>query len=535
MLKYIYIIVSFIYSTYTISQSTQAEWTDDLQVTGYQRILGEHEGNVYLQRSLRGHFEYRKYTSELSKHDRTGKLTHIIGVENLEEQDFQELYAINTDIGIAVIYLTTDPQDKKHFLIAAQIYDHETLSPKAIVDLMKIRYRRPFRPEIRDYISENSVIDIEFDYDEKKSKLAIVYTEEKIGKDRYTMIQYGVYDLKNGFSEVNVGELETEKRSDKYSLMDLAVSARGDMGMLMKEYVIDNELEFENHRPSYSYALYYEGADSTSFIYDLPQQKYFVDDMLLALADDGTAYTAGMIRKKPGRNVYGTTTSKISNTGHLLFTNRNLYSDKEIKKIRGKEKANIQEEYDILDLKISNNVLYGIYQYATLLQRQSRSTVGTPSYNNSYYNSRYDRNYYSYEEYDHKENILVHGFDTETGDRKWTTVNKRKQSDYDPQEYFTYGNMWMDGEGLTMLYNERLSNLKRLKEGKKLHNAEFPEDKTVIVKYHIGLDGSHSSSLLSDEGYYYLPNEGSYIKDGILHMIKVKRNIKRFSIGVVAW
>lgn len=521
------LLISVLTQTVYAQTDVNQIWSPDFKIRGYERIVGVEDGNMYVQRCLNNHFDERNYESELARYDAKGTVTHIIQVENLEKQSYQELSVINTNMGIAVIYLTTDPKSDKYYLISAQLYDHNTLEPGDIVDLMKVRYRRPYKPSIGDYRTNASLIDIDIKADETKSKLAIFYSEERIGKDEYTMIQYGVYDLENSLAEVNKGTIETEKKSNKYTIESFALDQNGNTATLLKEYKDGRGLEFLNKVPGYRYSVYYEGIDSNNYIYDIPIKKYFVDAMMLTLDADGDIYVAGMLRKKPGNNVFGTITGKISQAGELLFMNEDLYRKSEIKKIRRKEKEKLEPSYEILDLRVSNTVLYALYQYDDI--RQDRDFNNNPGLGFSRRNQFRD----NFIEYSYKENLIVHGFELGTGDRAWTAVSRRKQADFDFYEYFTLGNIHLTSEGLTMLYNERVNNLLRIDDGKKPNLVRFPDRKTSVIQLNINAAGQLSDEVLSEESYYYIPTEGSYIDGNALYMLKIQNNLRRFNIGKV--
>lgn len=521
-LTYIYIFLFFAAS----SQNSESIWSREHKIDGYERILGVHENNVFLQRCLRGYFEDRKYSSELARYDSTGKVTHIIGVEDLETRDYQELYAVNTDKGIAVIYLTTDPKADKYFLLSAQMYSHEDLTPYEIRDLMQVRYRRIYKPRIKDFDTYNSLIDIDFELSEDKSKLAIIYSEERIGKEKYSIFEYTVFDLTDGMKRIHDGYIETEGKSDLYINMDIAVSNIGDFAMLLKEYREDRNLEFYGKNPSYKYSIYYEPRSQEPFIYDIPIKKYFVDEMRLAISDYGDVYLTGLLRNKPGNNVYGTVFTKLKAEGNLDFYLEDTFSKKEIKTIRLKDKDRLQDEYEVVDIRITDNIVFGVYQYSNILQDRDESRLNNrfafgqvPTRINEYY---------------HKQNLFVHGFDLASGDRKWTVVNPRRQSDYDDYEYFTFGNLSLYKGNLFMVYNESLDNHSRVRIGKAPKTVWFPRQRTTVTMVKITPRGVMSDQLLSSEDHYYVPYQGFYINHDELILLKMKKNYKQFNLGRIS-
>ena len=520
-------VISFIISSPCL-HGQEVQWSHELKVGGYERIIATIDNHTIVQRSRREHFEDRDLESELARYNDIGKVTHIIPVDDLEKQDFQEITAINTNLGIAVVYLTTDPRKKQNFLLAAQIYDHTTLAPKEIVDLMTVKYRRPDKPTVGAYRYSGSAIDIDYEFSEDRSKFAIFYSEEQIGKDDYTLIQYAVYDLENGMAEINAGQIETEKDSDKYLIADLAVDSAGNTAILMKEYEDDRGLEFIDRRPSYRYSLYYEPSDSSDYIYDIPMKRYFVDVLMASFDREGNIFLTGMCRKKPANDVYGTVLAKLTPQGELAYLNYDTYSPREVKRIRKKEKDDIQSEYDVIDIKVADDIVYGIYQYtSTRYDRDINNTaLRATAFGSSFNNQRFD-----YREYNYKENVVVHGFTPATGERVWTSVNQRKQSDFNFYEYWSYGNILLDGNNLLLLYNERKKNLKRIDEGKNPNNTDLPDRKTIVNLVKISPSGTSDSKVLSEESYYYLPYEGSYLSDGQLSLIRVRKNFRSFYIG----
>jgi len=510
-------------SSSTLMAQGKLQWSTEHKIDGQKRIVAVQDGSIYLQRSLRGYFQDSDYVSDLSKYDASGQLTHVIPVENLENRSYQEIAAVNTDMGIAIIYLSTHYQDDKYLLLAAQLYSHADLSPLEVIDLKKIKYTQGAKSTIRDYRDNNGLADIEITYSADRSKLAVSYVEERVGNDRYSKIDFSVYSLDNKLTEVNTGIIRTEERSDKYQLQDISVNNRGDLAYLMKEYKDNRNIEFVDKRPGYRYSLYYFPKGRTEFIYDIPSQQYYIDNMQVVLDDEGMLYTNGMVREKPSNDIYGTFTTKVDTVGIKVYENTQLYSKREIKKIRGKEKRNIRENYDILDMLIEGDKLYAVYEYYDI----RREGFNDPRFMNNGLNRPLD-----FVDYAYKEDILLHGLSTATGDRLWTTVLPKRTSDFDAYEQYTTGNMWLHDGSIYLLSNETEGNLTRVKEGKNPRGLDLPGRTAVLLLQKVTPDGQADKTVLKEQDRYLIMNEGSLMVDNALYLLVSHRNDRNFKLSI---
>jgi len=500
------------------------QWSAEHKIDGQKRIVAAKDGAIYIQRSLRGYFQDTDYRSDLSRYDSEGNLTHVIAVEQLEERNYQEVAAIDTDMGIAIIYLTTDYQDPQYLLIAAQLYSHQDLSPLNVLDLKKVKYTQGNKSSINDYRNVNGLADIDVKYSEDRTKVAIAYIEEQVGQDKYTKIDFSVYDLQNGIAEVNSGVIRTDYRSDKYLVEDISISNVGDLAYLIKEYTESRDIEFVNKKPGYRHSLYYFPRGRESFIYDIPMKQYFIDGMQVALDDEANMYVAGMVREKPADDVLGTIVSKVDTVGTEAYTKIDMYSSREIEKIRKKKKSNLQREYEVLDLRLEDMHLYMINEYYDLrLEMYSDPTLIGGGFNRAL----------NQVEYGYKEDLLIHRLDMSTGERVWTTTLPKRQSDYDAYEQYTTGNLWLSDGNLYVVRNERQNNLKRVKEGKSPRNLDLPGRTAALLVQTIDTEGKVSTAIAKAEDRYLIMHEGSLVANKKLHLLTSHRNDRKFRIATL--
>jgi len=498
-------------------------WTKDSKLEGFKRIIGEKDGYVYLELSLYGDFERRDYDSSILKLDPNGNIEAEIYIDNLEKSDWQQLKIVNTKEGIAVIYLTTDPDDKSYFIIAAQLYDYKDLSPLHILDLKKIKYRHQSEARVGTYIIDEN-IDIDFIATEDKSKLGIFYTEERLGKDKYTMIDYGVYDLDDGFRNLNEGILETDEAFNKYKVSDLVVNINGDVAIINKEYTDTRNYEHYKDKPGYRYSIYYRPTDGEGYVYDIKNPKLYIDEMLALMDSTGVIYIAGMTRKNPNNNVFGTRLVSVDEKGNLIYDEIRNFTEKEIEQIRGKKKKSIGKDFNVVDIKLSDGILYPVFMYYSEEERHVNDRIGMVN-----------RNSFAVETWAETKWMTIQGVNAESGEVRWT--NRLMTSIKD----FSMVNSWSDPSihvlkgGLVVIYNDNPKNIVRYKAYKNPNKVDLPNSKTCITLAHLTSDGKVSYKTISEKSKFGIADECSWKSGNEIYILKSRLNFNRYSLGKITF
>lgn len=510
-----------------ISQAVTHQWTKEKNLTGYQRVVAQKDGAIFLERSLYGPVGDTNYESELARYDAQGKVTHIIEVRDLETKPHQVIATVDSKEALAALYISTDEQDKQYYMISAQLYGHADLAPGSIVDLMKVKSRSQSEAKIKSY-RDGGPLSVERILSPDKTKVAIVVTENDAGKQRSTVMTYAVFDLQDNFRELNSGSVETEKASTQYLLQDLDVNNTGELAILMKEYLADSRYEFVNDKPSYRYSVYFNTANTDSYIYDIYVKTDFIDNMQAALSDEGTVFVSGLTREKPEDDVYGTRFIKLMPTGDLAYDKVKKYSDKEIKIIRNKDKDNLQPAFETIDMRVAQGAVYAIHQYSQVQIdfRQRDMRFGAFGNNIPLHGGRVDQFY-------DKRNVVVQAYETANGNMLWMANNPRNQEDRDELEYFSFGNIHMYDNGLLFLYNDRPDNLARMKENKNPKQLTLPRGKGTVMLVRISDKGRITYDIVSDNDNFHIPYEGSLMTGNSISTIAIRQGYRKFKIGEI--
>ena len=510
-----------------IGQSVSHQWTAEKRLPGYQQIIAQKDGAIYLERSLYGTLGNSEYEPEIARYDQQGNITHIVEVAGVETKPYQVFASVDSPEGIAALYLTTDDREKQYYTVSAQLYGHADLVPGAIVDLMKVKYHSDSKAKIRTYRAGQQLF-IEQVLSPDRSKLAILMTEEQVGRRKSTVMTYSVFDLEDNFRELNSGTIETENSSDQYLLQDLDVNNVGELSILMKEYFADSSYEFIDDKASYRYSLYFNTTNTTSYIYDIYVKSVFIDDMQAAIDDEGTVYVTGLTREKPENDVYGTRLVKLMPDGILAYDKVRAFSEKEIKIIRNKNRDHLQSQFTTIDARVAQGIVYLIHQYSQLQISFRNQDMRFGTFGNTMPLHGGQRELF----YD-KENVIVQAYEPANGNMMWMANNPRRVEDQDETEYFSFGNIHLHDNGLLFLYNERPDNIARIKQNERPKQLNLPRGRGSVTMVRISDTGRITYDIVGDRDNFHIPTQGSLLTGNTISTLAVQRGYSRFKIGQI--
>jgi len=527
MRDYLYIVFLLAISMNVFGQNESIQWSEEYQDRGYYSIIGESEDAFFVERKYNTRLNNRDVDMEILRFNQEMELTHAIEVKDIEQSSYQSIATINSPEGLAHIYYQTSKKGEQY--ISAQLFDHKTLRKTEIVDLAKFDIIKRSEQRIRQDGDYQFTFPLDVLLSRDRTKLAIVYDQEKAGKKKRNFHQYCVIDIANGFSIVQKGDFFSDERSDKYSISHKHLSNSGKLTYAIKKYVKNNSTEHINKKPAYDYEIHHMSGDSSEYIYDIKVRKEFLDKLTLGSDDEDNIYIAGYFRNQPYGDIKRSFLMSLDALGYERYTSKETYTRRDVKQIQGKEDNELDENFQTLDIFPTDDIVYLVRQYR---RRGSRNN----GLNSGFYGNRYNNNNFNNLIYHwNYEGVVIEGIGRETGEILWTRVNQREHEDDNTySRYFITGQVELFKNKLVFIYNEREENLQRIRQREKLKRTDIPGDRTAITLARVNSDGDLQYDVLDVEDHFHLPEKGAFLGKDQMYFFNHHKNYKKFYVGKTA-
>jgi hypothetical protein len=521
------VIALFVFLSASLTSNAQLEsiaWSEEFKDRGYYSLIGESQDAFFAERKYNTSSNDRDADLELLRFNQDLNLTHTVQLKDIEKGSYASIATVNSPEGLAHIYYQTS-KNGEHY-ISAQLFSHDDLRKTEIIDLAKFK--------INDGSRWNATQDRDFQYSypldivmsKDKTKLAIIFDQEQVGKKDRNFYQYSIVDLSAKFQILFEGSFYSDDSSDKYSTSARHLSNSGKLTYAIKKYVKNNSTEHINKKPAYDYEIHHMTGDSTEYIYDIKIRKEYIDKLTIGSDSEDNLYISGYIRKQPFGDIKKSFLLGLDPLGYERYSVKEEYTRRDVKKIVGKENNKLDENFQTIEVLPTDNIVYIIRQYR---RRGSNNTnMNNSGFNRNRYNQFNTREYYwNYDE------VVIEGVGKETGEVLWTTVNMREQEDNDTySRYFITGQIEVLNNNLLLIYNEREENIQRiLRKDDDLKRTDIPGDKTAITLAMINPSGKLKYKVLNEENNFHLPTKGVHIGVDSIYYFSQHKNYKNFYVG----
>lgn len=517
------IIILISFSFVTGAQVESILWSDEYKDRGYYSLIGEAQDAFFAERKYNTSTNDRDVDIELLRFSQDLELTHVVQLKDIEKGSYASIATINTPEGLAHIFYQTSKKGE-HF-ISAQLFSHAALKKTEIVDLAKFRIVKGSQRLIRkdkDY-QVSYPLDILMSRD--KTKLAIIFDQEKVGKKNKSYYQYSVIDVSSGFQILHEGDFYSDDASNKYTISDRHLSNSGKLTYAIKKYVRNNSTEHINQKPAYDYEIHHMTGDTLEYIYDIKIRKEYIDKLMIGSDREDNLYISGYVRKKPFGDIEKSFLLGLDNLGYERYKVKEEYTRRDIKTIIGKENSKLDKNFKTIDVLPADNIIYIVRQYQWRDSR--RSNINNTGFRRDRYNQfNAQEDHWSYDD------VVIEGVGKETGEILWTTVNIREQEDEDTySRYFITGQIELIKNNLLLIYNEREENIQRIRRKDKIKRTDIPGDKTAITIAKINPTGKLQYQVLNEENYHHLPINGVHFGIESIYYFNHHKNYKKFFVG----
>ncbi len=523
MIKFLNIIFLLAFAINGSSQNDPILWGEEYEDRGYYSLIGEADGAIFVERKYNTRLNNRDVDLELFRFNQDMELTHAVELRDIEESSYESIATINSPEGLAHIYYQTSKKGE-HF-ISAQLFDHKTLRKTEIVDLARFKIIKRSKQMIQQDGNYQYTFPLDILLSKDKSKLAIIFDQEKAGKKKKNFHQYSVIDLNSGFSILHQGDFYSDDRSDKYAFSDKHLSNSGKLTYAIKKYVKNNGTEHINKKPAYDYEIHHMSGDTMEYIYDIPVRKEYLDKITLGSDDEDNLYLAGYIRKQPFGDITKSFFMSLDALGYERFTHKDTYTRRDIKHIQGKENKELDENFQTLEILPTDQIIYVVRQYR---RRGSRNS----NFDNGFYRNRYNTSFNNLIYHWDYDEVVIEGMGRNTGEILWTKVNPREHEDDNTfSRYFITGQMEIINNNLVFVYNEREENILKIRRKERLKRTDIPGDRTAITIARLNPDGDLQYNIIGQEDYYHLPQRGVLLGNNTVYFFHHHKNYKKFSVG----
>jgi len=514
--------ILIVFSFNITAQNDDILWSEEFKDRGYYSIIGESNDAFFVERKYNTRLNNRDLDIELLRFNQELELTHVVELKDIEKGSYVGIATINSPEGLAHLYYQTTKRGEH--IVSAQLFNYESLKKTEIVDLAKFKIiKRSQRNVIQD---ENYQFTYPLDIilSKDKTKVAIVYDQEKAGKKKRNYHQYCVIDLVNGFSILHQGDFYSDDQSNKYAFSDKHLSDSGKLTYAIKRYVKNNNTEHINKKPAYDYEIHHMSGDSMEYIYDIQVRKEYLDKLKIGSDAEDNLYLAGYMRKKPVGDITKSFFMSLDKLGYERYAVKDAYTKRDVKQIIGKEDDELDQNFETIDIIPTDKIIYLIRQYRRRGSRNSNINSGYGFSRNSQFN-----NMTYHWEYDE---VVIEGIGKETGEILWTAVNPRENEDDNTfSRYFITGQMELVKNNLVLLYNEREENILKIRRKDKLNRTDIPGDRTAITLARINPDGDIAYKVIDEEDYFHLPERGTLIGTNSVYFFNHHKNLKKFHLG----
>lgn len=505
------------------AQNEGLQWSEEFEDRGYYSILGESEDAFFVERKYNTRYNDRDVDLEIMRFNQDLELTHAIELRDIEETSYISIATVNSPEGLAHIYHQTT-KGGMH-IVSAQLISHKNLMKTEIVDLTRFKIKKNAQQNITQDGNYQYTFPLDILLSRDKSKLAITFDQEKVGRDKANYHQYCIIDLNNKFEILHEGDFYSDDQSNKYAFSDKHLSNSGKLTYAIKKYVRNNATEHINKKPAYDYEIHHMSGDTMEYIYDIKVRKEYIDKLTIGSDSEDNLYLAGYTRKQPFGDITKSFLMSLDPLGYERYTVKDPYTRRDIKQIVGKEDNELDDNFQTLEVIPSDEIVYVIRQYR---RRASRtSNFNNAGFNNNQFN-QFNNIFYHWE-YDE---VVIDGVGRETGEILWTAVNRRQQEDDNTySRYFITGQVELVKNNLVFIYNEREENIQRLRRKDKVKQTDIPGDRTAITLARVNPDGDLQYIVTEEEDYYHLPERGSFIGTNSVYFFNHHKNYKKFVVG----
>ena len=514
-----------------VAQNDGVTWSEKFNDDGHYTLLAETADGVVALRKYRTDVPDldRDARLELVRFDKSLDISHAIELKDLEKSSYEDIGTIASPEGIAHIYYQTTKAGM--MVVSAQLFDLEDLRKTEIVDLARFKIKSKKKQQLTELNEINVLYPIDIVLSNDKSKLVIFYNQEKVGRKNETYYQYTVIDIVNQFNILHEGNFYSDGRSDKYKIADIDLSNNGELNYLLKRYKENVNTEFINKKPGYAYELHHMVGDSTDYIYDIKTKGDFIDRLMVTSDNDGNVFIAGYIRKKPFGEITAAYFTTLDALGYDVAQSKDKYRSREIEEMQGKKDTELDDDFEIVDIIASEEIVYVIKQYRKLTSTQLNN--GMVGRNNGFGNNRFGNNNFGNRNYDWDfEELVVEGFGKITGEMNWAVTNPRRQDENERYvRSFITGYHQLIGNDLFLFYNERPDNVEKLRKKEKLKWTNMPGDTSEPMIARVNSAGEIKYRSLRGEKKYHVPNTGVLVGNQNLYLIHSRSNFDKFMIG----
>jgi len=510
----------------TNAQENTIKWGGEYEDRGYYSIIGEAENAFFVERKYNTRFNNRAADIELIRFNHIREITHAVEIRDLEKDSYQSIATINSPEGLAHIYYQTTKSGRH--IVSAQLFDHASLRKTEIVDLANFKIYNGARENVQEDLDFQLTYPLDIILSRDRSKLAVMYEQERVGKSDLTFYQYIVIDLENRFSIVQQGSFFSENESNKYQVIDRHLSNSGRLTYAIKRYIKNISTEHINRRPAYDYEIHHMSGDSLEYIYDINVKKEYIDRLKIGSDDSDNLYIVGYLREKPFGEIYKTYMFSLDPIGYERYKSIEKLSRRDIEDITGRERDELDENFETLEVIPTDNIVYVIRQY------RRRGQTNRNINNGMFFNNGFNQfnNTIFHWEYDQ---VVIDGHGTQTGERMWTTVNPREQEDDNEySRYFITGQYEIVDNMLVFIYNERQENIIKVRRNEDIKRTDIPGDRTMITMARVSSLGDIRYMAIGEEDDFHLPEKGVFVGDEKVYFFYQHRNMKNFFTGIAS-
>ncbi|MDF1695102.1 MAG: hypothetical protein P1U56_04695 [Saprospiraceae bacterium] len=524
MNKVFIIYALLLFSIPSFTQKDEIQWGGEYEDRGYYSIIGESDNALFVERKYNTRLNNRNVDIELLRFDSEMEVTHGIELRDLEQSNYESIVTINSPEGLAHIYYQTSKQGEQ--FVSAQLFDHQSLRKTEIVDLARFKISKHADQTVRQDGNYQFSYALDVILSRDKTKMAIFYDQEKVGKKKRNFYQYCIIDINNRFSILHKGDFYSDDQSNKYLMSDRHLSNSGKLTYAIKRYVKNNGTEHINKKPAYDYEIHHMSGDSLEYIYDIRVKKEYLDKVVLGSDEEDNLYIAGYLRKQPWGDIKKSYLLSLDNLGYDRYKVVDEYSRRDVKKIQGKEGNKLDDNFQTIDIFPTNDIVYLVRQYR---RRGSRNNT----FNNTGFGVNRMNQFNDLIYFWNYEDVIIEGIGKNTGERLWTAINPREHEDDNTfSRYFITGQMELINNNLVFLYNEREENIVRIRRKENLKRTDIPGDRTAITMAVINSNGELMYHVIDEEDHFHIPERGAFISNDDIYFLYHHKNYKRFKVGV---
>lgn len=509
-------------------QEFHVSWGEIEKDAGMLEIVSAYNGEVVVQGIYDELFKQQPQYF-LTKFDTNQVALTSIAVEKLSTKEYFSIGTIDSPKGLAHFYAEIGRRNKS-MSINVQYYEHKDLKISKKDQLAKFDIRSKEILHILDGTIPNVRLPITLHLSEDRSKIGLLIKQDKVGKRKITNFQYAVFDVINGFDLLHSGDFDTDNKSKMYSFNKSYLSDKGLFAILLRSYDSKSKRTTINKRPGFKNELHVLRGEGKSYIYDINEKKYFIQDIEFVVDTMDNIYLTGSLRVKSLSKNLGTYLLKLNREGEKTFEFYKKLSSQEITMVDNRSRDYISKKYKTIKILLNDSFIFVVKQYRDL---DSYSTYRNNAFRGRYY-GYYNNNYQNTSYYHDFRNVIFEAYSRKTGQKKWFSVlpmnqeepiTKVEEPDFSDGVYKV-----IDGE-LHCFYNERSRNINRIHERKSMNNTDLSKNHTLTAMAKIDNTGIIYMTTLDQENRLLLPSNSVFLDSFDLYFLQQTHNYKQYSVG----